>query len=52
MRDEGFLHTRFLPSLVEEKDEFFSKLDTIGMQRPIMLFWGYNDPTAAARSRL
>ncbi len=20
--------------------------NTIGMQRPIMLFWGYNDPTA------
>jgi hypothetical protein len=50
MKDEGFLHTRFLPSLVEEKDEFFSKLITIGIQRPIMLFWGYNDPTAPSIS--
>jgi pimeloyl-ACP methyl ester carboxylesterase len=46
MKDEGFLHTRFLPELLEDKDEFFSKLEKVGMQRPIMLFWGYNDPTA------
>jgi 2-hydroxy-6-oxonona-2,4-dienedioate hydrolase len=46
MKDEGFLHTRFLPELLEDKDEFFSKLETVGLQRPVMLFWGYNDPTA------
>jgi 2-hydroxy-6-oxo-6-(2'-carboxyphenyl)-hexa-2,4-dienoate hydrolase len=46
MKDDGFLHTRFLPELVEDKDEFFSKLEAVGIQRPTMLFWGYNDPTA------
>jgi 2-hydroxy-6-oxonona-2,4-dienedioate hydrolase len=46
MKDEGLLATRFLPELLEDKDEFFSKLKQIGMQRPIMLFWGFNDPTA------
>jgi 2-hydroxy-6-oxonona-2,4-dienedioate hydrolase len=46
MKDEGFLHTRFLPELLEDKDEFFSKLENEGMLRPILLFWGYNDPTA------
>jgi 2-hydroxy-6-oxonona-2,4-dienedioate hydrolase len=46
MKDEGLLHTRFLPELLEDKDEFFAKLERVGMQRPIMLFWGYNDPTA------
>ena len=46
MKDEGFLHTRFLPELLEDKEEFFSRLEKDGMLRPIMLFWGYNDPTA------
>lgn len=46
MKDEGLLHTRFLPELLEDKDDFFSRLEKAGMQRPIMLFWGYNDPTA------
>ena len=46
MKDEGLLATRFLPELLEDKDEFFSKLERVGMQRPILLFWGFNDPTA------
>ena len=46
MKDEGLLATRFLPELLEDKDEFFAKLENVGMQRPIMLFWGFNDPTA------
>ena len=46
MKDEGLLASRFLPELLEDKQEFFTKLEKVGMQRPIMLFWGYNDPTA------
>jgi 2-hydroxy-6-oxonona-2,4-dienedioate hydrolase len=46
MKEEGFLHTRFLPELLEDKDEFFVRLEKDGMLRPILLFWGYNDPTA------
>jgi pimeloyl-ACP methyl ester carboxylesterase len=46
MKDEGFLHTRFLPELLEDKEEFFERLKTDGLMRPTLLFWGYNDPTA------
>jgi 2-hydroxy-6-oxo-6-(2'-carboxyphenyl)-hexa-2,4-dienoate hydrolase len=46
MKDEGLLHTRFLPDLMQDKDEFFMRLETEGMKRPILLVWGYNDPTA------
>jgi 2-hydroxy-6-oxonona-2,4-dienedioate hydrolase len=46
MKDEGLLATRFLPELLEDKEEFFTRLEKDGMLRPIMLFWGYNDPTA------
>lgn len=46
MKDEGLVHVRFLPELIEDKDDFFSRIEKEGMQRPIMLFWGYNDPTA------
>jgi hypothetical protein len=45
-KDEGrgFLHTRFLPELLEDKDEFFVRLK--GRLMADLLFWGYNDPTA------
>ncbi len=46
MKDEGLLTTRFLPELLEDKEEFLMRLEKDGMKRPMLLFWGYNDPTA------
>jgi pimeloyl-ACP methyl ester carboxylesterase len=46
MKEEGLLHTLFLPNLVAEREEFFAGLEKDGLQRPVLLFWGYNDPTA------
>jgi 2-hydroxy-6-oxonona-2,4-dienedioate hydrolase len=46
MKDEGLLHTLFLPNLVADTEDFFDGLERHGLQRPVLLFWGYNDPTA------
>jgi pimeloyl-ACP methyl ester carboxylesterase len=46
MKDEGLLHSLFLPNLVAETEEFFAGLEKDGLERPVLLFWGYNDPTA------
>ena len=46
MHDQGLMATRFLPNLVDDKDEFFRRIKEDGFRRPILLFWGYNDPTA------
>ena len=46
MHAEGMLATRFLPDLVEDKDDFFRRIKDDGFRRPILLFWAYNDPTA------
>lgn len=46
MKDDGLLHTVFLPQLLENREELFMRLERDGLQRPTMLFWGYNDPTA------
>jgi 2-hydroxy-6-oxonona-2,4-dienedioate hydrolase len=46
MKDEGLLHTLFLPNLVADREEFFAKLEKDGILRPVLIFWGYNDPTA------
>lgn len=46
MKDEGLLHAQFLPALLEDREEMFMRLQRDGLQRPVLLFWGYNDPTA------
>lgn len=46
MQDEGQLAARFLPELLEDKDEFFMRIKADGFRRPILLLWAYNDPTA------
>ena len=46
MKDVGLYATRFLPDLTEDKEEMFIQLEKDGLLRPILLFWGYNDPTA------
>lgn len=46
MKDEGLLHSQFLPGLLADREEMFMRLERDGLQRPVLLFWGYNDPTA------
>ena len=46
MKDEGLLHTLLLPELVADKEEFFARIERDGFRRPVLIFWGYNDPTA------
>ncbi len=46
MSGEGLLVTRFLPELVDDRDDLFARLDSTGLERPTLLVWGYNDPTA------
>lgn len=46
MKDEGLYATRYLPELLDDKDVFFTQIETDGFRRPILLFWAYNDPTA------
>ena len=46
MRDEGLLAARFLPDLVDDRDDLFARIAKDGLRRPVLLVWGYNDPTA------
>ncbi len=46
MKEVGLYATRFLPDLQEDKEEMFARLEKDGVLRPVLLFWGYNDPTA------
>jgi pimeloyl-ACP methyl ester carboxylesterase len=46
MKDEGQMASRFLPQLLEDKDEFFMRIANDGFRRPILLVWAWNDPTA------
>ncbi len=46
MLDEGQLASRFLPRLVDDRDELHAMIENDGFRRPVMLIWGYNDPTA------
>ncbi len=46
MLDEGQLASRFLPNLVDDRDEMFRMIESDGFRRPVLLIWGYNDPTA------
>jgi 2-hydroxy-6-oxonona-2,4-dienedioate hydrolase len=46
MHGRGQLASRFLPQLLEDKDEFFMRIAQDGFRRPILLMWAWNDPTA------
>lgn len=46
MLEEGQLASRFLPDLVDDRDEMFRQIESDGFRRPVLLIWGYNDPTA------
>ena len=40
------LAARFLPDFVSDRDRFFERIDSDGFRRPVLLVWGYDDPTA------
>jgi pimeloyl-ACP methyl ester carboxylesterase len=40
------LAARFLPDFVGDRDRFFIQINSDGFRRPVMIVWGYNDPTA------
>lgn len=46
MSDEGLLATKFLPDLQHDQEETLRWLLDRGLQRPTLMLWGYNDPTA------
>ena len=46
MSDEGLLATRFLPDLQRDLEETHRWLLERGIERPTLMLWGYNDPTA------
>ena len=46
MSDEGLLATRFLPDLQRDLEETHRWLLDRGIERPTLMLWGYNDPTA------
>lgn len=46
MSDEGLLTTKFLPGLQRDLEETHRWLLDRGLQRPTLMLWGYNDPTA------
>ena len=46
MYGQGLRKSVFLPQLQRDKDETHGWLVDRGLQRPTLLIWGYNDPTA------
>ena len=46
MGEQGLLLGRYLPQLQRDKEETLGWLSDRGLQRPTLLVWGYNDPTA------
>ena len=46
MSDEGLMATKFLPDLQRDLEETHRWLLHRGLQRPTLMLWGYNDPTA------
>ena len=46
MSDEGLLATKFLPDLQRDLEETHRWLLDRGLQRPTLMLWGYDDPTA------
>ncbi|MGE3932236.1 MAG: alpha/beta fold hydrolase [Rhodospirillaceae bacterium] len=45
----GLLHSQFLPQLEADKEMLLARIRDIGLQRPTLLAWGYDDPTASMR---
>jgi pimeloyl-ACP methyl ester carboxylesterase len=46
METQGLKGRVFLPSLHHGREEIYARLREVGMRRPTMIMWGYNDPTA------
>lgn len=46
MSEEGLLATRFMPGLQRDLEETHGWLMERGLQRPTLMLWGYDDPTA------
>lgn len=46
MRDEGLLETVFLSGLRRDREEMFMRLERDQLRRPVLVYWGFNDPTA------
>ena len=46
MFDEGLLDRVFVPQLARQKRDTFDRLMSAGTQRPNLIVWGLNDPTA------
>lgn len=46
MGEQGLRSGRFLPGLQRDKEETLAWLADRGVQRPTLLIWGYDDPTA------
>ncbi len=44
--NDNLLASRFLPDFVEDRDRFFERIASDGFRRPVLLVWGYDDPTA------
>jgi pimeloyl-ACP methyl ester carboxylesterase len=46
MSKEGLRTTLFMPQLARDKMQMFAYIRDHGLDRPIQIIWGYNDPTA------
>ena len=46
MLDEGLAERVFVPQLARQKGDTFDRLMSTGTQRPNLIVWGLNDPTA------
>lgn len=46
MDRQGLKGRVFLPELRRGREDFYARVRDVGMRRPTMVMWGYNDPTA------
>jgi pimeloyl-ACP methyl ester carboxylesterase len=46
MNLDGLAETVFSPTLCSDRDELFMRLEHEALLRPVLLVWGFNDPTA------
>ena len=46
MYKQGLKGRVFMPSLHHGREAIYAKVRDVGMRRPTMVMWGYNDPTA------
>jgi pimeloyl-ACP methyl ester carboxylesterase len=51
MMDQGLHIARFLPNLLDNREQLFVQIKS-GLQRPVLVYWGYNDPTAPLQQGL